>query len=36
MYIVIAIIMFGVLIAIHEFGHFATAKAAACAWMNFR
>ena len=27
MYIVIAIIMFGVLIAIHEFGHFATAKA---------
>ena len=27
MYIVIAIIMFGVLIAIHEFGHFITAKA---------
>ena len=27
MYIVIAILMFGVLIAIHEFGHFATAKA---------
>ena len=27
MYIVIAIIRFGVLIAIHEFGHFATAKA---------
>ena len=27
MYIVIAIIMFGVLIAIHAFGHFATAKA---------
>ncbi|MEG2420522.1 MAG: site-2 protease family protein [Oscillospiraceae bacterium] len=27
LYIVIAILMFGVLIAIHEFGHFATAKA---------
>lgn len=27
MYIVIAILMFGVLIAIHEFGHFITAKA---------
>ena len=27
MYIVIAIIMFGVLIAIHEFGHFSAAKA---------
>ena len=27
MYIIIAIIMFGVLIAIHEFGHFITAKA---------
>lgn len=27
MYVVIAIIMFGVLIAIHEFGHFITAKA---------
>ena len=26
MYIVIAILMFGILIAIHEFGHFATAK----------
>ena len=26
MYVIIAIIMFGILIAIHEFGHFATAK----------
>ena len=27
MYIIIAILMFGVLIAIHEFGHFISAKA---------
>lgn len=27
MYVIIAILMFGLLIAIHEFGHFATAKA---------
>ena len=26
-YIIIAILMFGVLIAIHEFGHFSAAKA---------
>ncbi len=26
MYIIIAILMFGILIAVHEFGHFATAK----------
>ena len=26
MYIIIAILIFGILIAIHEFGHFMTAK----------
>ena len=34
-YILIAILIFGVLIAVHEFGHFLAAKAAACASMNF-
>ena len=27
MYVIIAILLFGVLIAVHEFGHFITAKA---------
>ena len=26
LYIIIAIVLFGVLIAVHEFGHFITAK----------
>ena len=26
LYIIIAILMFGILIALHEFGHFITAK----------